>query len=35
MHFSAGVVVVNSVVVGLAPEANPTIGNYTASAVKI
>jgi hypothetical protein len=33
--YNAGVVAVNSKVVGLASGANPTIGSYKASAVKI
>jgi hypothetical protein len=33
--YNAGVVVVNSKVVRLAPGVNPTIGSYNTSAVKI
>jgi hypothetical protein len=35
MYYNVGVVAVNSEVVGLVPGANPTIGSYNASAVKI
>jgi hypothetical protein len=34
VYYGAGVVVVNSKVVGLAPGSNPTISNYNASVVK-
>jgi hypothetical protein len=35
MYYNAGVVAVNSKVVGLAPGASPTIAIYNAIAVKI
>jgi hypothetical protein len=35
MYYNVGIVAVNSEVVGLVPGANPTIGSYNASAVKI
>jgi hypothetical protein len=34
-YYNAGVVAVNSNIVGLAPGANPAIVSYNASAVKI
>jgi hypothetical protein len=34
-YYNAGVVAVNSKIVGLAPGANPSIASYSASVVKI